>query len=132
VLGERIDIGAVKMDVFATGALTDHLTPWKVCYYSAQLFGGNKTYVLSNAGHIASLVNPPGNPKATYWAGGKPVGEPDEWIAKATKQNGTWWDVWAEWTLARSGGMRAAPANLGSQRHPPLAPAPGKYVLQPA
>ena len=25
--------------------------------------------MLSNAGHIASLVNPPGNPKANYYTG---------------------------------------------------------------
>ena len=27
---------------------------------------------LSNAGHIAALVNPPGNPKASYYLGPKP------------------------------------------------------------
>ena len=31
---------------------------------------GDCTFVLSYSGHIASLVNPPGNPKAHYWAGG--------------------------------------------------------------
>jgi polyhydroxyalkanoate synthase len=132
VLGEPIDVGRVKIDVFATGALTDHLTPWKVCYRSAQLLGGSKTFVLSNAGHIASLVNPPGNPKATYWAGPEPSIDADAWLAKANKKTGTWWEVWAEWMIARSGRLRAAPAALGSRRHPPLCAAPGGYVLEPA
>ena len=132
VLGVPIDLGRVEIDVFATGALTDHLTPWKVCYRSAQLFGGSKTFVLSNSGHIASLVNPPGNPKATYWVGPEPGADADAWLAKAAKKTGTWWEVWAEWTLARSGKLRAAPATLGSERHPALVDAPGSYVRDPA
>jgi len=129
VLGEKIDIGRVAIDVFATGALSDHLTPWKVCYRSAQLFGGNKTFVLSNSGHIASLVNPPGNPKATYSVGPDPELEPDDWLAQATKKTGTWWEVWAEWMLERSGGMRPAPTELGNESNRPLAAAPGEYVM---
>ena len=132
VLGEPVDVGRIRVDVFATGALTDHLTPWKVCYRSAQLYGGQKTFVLSNAGHIASLVNPPGNPKATYWTGPEPEMAPDEWLPQATKTTGTWWETWGDWTLARSGAMRPAPVGAGSESHPPLAAAPGNYVMQPA
>ena len=132
VLGEPIDISRVRTDVFATGALTDHLTPWKVCYGSAQLFGGKKAFVLSNSGHIASLVNPPGNPKATYWVGPEPGIDADAWLAQATKKPGTWWEAWVDWTLPRSGGMRPAPAQLGSKRFPPLVAAPGEYVLERA
>jgi polyhydroxyalkanoate synthase len=130
VLGEPIDLKRVQLDVFATGALTDHLTPWKVCYRSAQLFGGQGTFVLSNSGHIASLVNPPGNPKASYWIGPEPRPDPQAWLAHATKKTGTWWEVWADWMLARSDGVGPAPVVLGSRRHPPQEAAPGKYVLQ--
>ena len=72
VLGVPIDLSTVRIDALVTGALTDHLTPWKACYRSTQLLGGSSTFVLSNSGHIASLVNPPGNPKASYWLGPKP------------------------------------------------------------
>jgi polyhydroxyalkanoate synthase len=130
VLGEPIDLGKVGIDIFATGGLTDHLTPWKACYESIQLFGGRKTFILSNAGHIASLVNPPGNPKATYWIGPEPKGETaDAWREKATQKTGTWWEVFAEWALPRSGAMKPAPAALGSKRHKVLGAAPGRYVL---
>ena len=37
VLGVPIDLKRVKIDTFATGALTDHLTPWKACYRTTQL-----------------------------------------------------------------------------------------------
>lgn len=133
VLGVPINLRRVTVETFATGALTDHLTPWKACYQSIQLLGGSKkTFVLSNAGHIASLVNPPGNPKATYWLGGKPVGDPEQWRTNATQKSGTWWAVWADWTLARSGPLRAAPKGPGNARHVAIDAAPGRYVLQKA
>jgi poly[(R)-3-hydroxyalkanoate] polymerase subunit PhaC len=94
--------------------------------------GGTSSFVLSNSGHIASLVNPPGNPKATYWLGPEPGGDPEHWLQQATKHTGTWWEAWADWTLARSGSMRAGPTSPGSTRYPALTAAPGEYVLQQA
>jgi polyhydroxyalkanoate synthase len=49
--------------------MTDHLTPWKGCYRTTHLLSGPMTFVLSTSGHIQSLVNSPGNPKASYYAG---------------------------------------------------------------
>jgi polyhydroxyalkanoate synthase len=81
--------------------------------------------VLSNAGHIASLVNPPGNPKATYWLGPEPGPDPEQWLEKATKHTGTWWEVWVEWASKRSGKQRPAPKSLGSRKYKVLDKAPG-------
>jgi poly[(R)-3-hydroxyalkanoate] polymerase subunit PhaC len=88
--------------------------------------------VLSNAGHIAALVNPPGNAMASYWLGPKPGPDPEKWLATAQKHTGTWWEVWADWTLERSGKDKSAPGTLGSAHHPVLDNAPGRYVHQPA
>ena len=71
VLGTGVDLSRITVPTFVTGAITDHLTPWKGCYRTTELVGGPSTFVLSNAGHIASLVNPPGNPKASYYIGGE-------------------------------------------------------------
>jgi polyhydroxyalkanoate synthase len=132
VLGVPINLSTVRVDALITGALTDHLTPWKACYRSTQLLGGGSSFVLSNSGHIASLVNPPGNPKSSFWLGPKPGPDPDQWLEAATKHTGTWWEVWAEWNLKRGGRKRAASKGPGSARHPALAAAPGEYVLQRA
>jgi len=83
---------------------------------------------LSNAGHIASLVNPPGNPKAHYFSDPPPGDDPDEWLAQATEHAGTWWEHWVGWVSSRSGDTRRAPTRLGSRRHKPVEPAPGSYV----
>jgi polyhydroxyalkanoate synthase subunit PhaC len=128
VLGTPVDLSQITIPTFVTGAITDHLTPWNGCYRTAELVGGPATFVLSNAGHIAGLVNPPGNPKATYYSGGELGAGPDTWFKSATKRPGTWWEVWADWTTERSGDEVAAPPQLGSDDFPPLQPAPGSYV----
>jgi polyhydroxyalkanoate synthase len=128
VLGNGVDLSRITVPTFVTGAITDHLTPWKGCYRTTELVGGPSTFVLSNAGHIASLVNPPGNPKATYYINGETGAGPDAWFKSASKQPGTWWEVWADWTISRSGDEVPVPGHLGSSAHPVLEPAPGGYV----
>ncbi len=128
VLGTPVDLRKITLDTYVTGATTDHLTPWKGCYQTTQLMNGHSRFILSNAGHIASLINPPGNPKAHFFAGPEPVGDPDSWYEKAERRQGTWWEDWAAWVTERSGDERAAPAKLGSRTHKAAEPAPGTYV----
>jgi polyhydroxyalkanoate synthase subunit PhaC len=124
-----------------TGAGTDPVgmpslagTPWQGCYRTTQLLSGPTMFVLSNAGHIQSLVNPPGNPKATYFAGGEPGPDPQRWLTGSKKVSGTWWEHWADWLLERSGDQVPAPGKLGGGGHLPSDQAPGLYVrdLQPS
>jgi polyhydroxyalkanoate synthase len=133
VLGTPVDLDRITVPNYVTGAMSDHLTPWKSCYLTTQLLAGDSTFCLSNAGHIASLVNPPGNPKASYFTG--PLGgekSPDDWLAGAEKHIGSWWEHWAEWADGQSGREIPAPDTHGSTAHPALAPAPGSYVRQPS
>lgn len=127
-LDTPVDLRTITLPAYVTGGVSDHLTPWTSCYRTTQLLGGPSTFVLSNAGHIQSLVNPPGNPKAVYWTGAEPVGDPQDWLAGAEQHTGTWWTHWADWIVASSAGTRPAPARLGSAEHPPLEEAPGCYV----
>jgi polyhydroxyalkanoate synthase len=128
VLGTPVHLSRITVPTFVTGALTDHLTPWDGCYRTTQLLSGPSTFVLSYSGHIQSLVNPPGNPKAHYWTGGEPVPDPQAWRASAERHTGSWWEPWADWLRAHTGDEVPAPAALGSAGHPPLEPAPGSAV----
>ena len=128
VLGTPLHLERINVPAFVTGAVTDHLTPWKGCYQTTQLLGGPSTFVLSYSGHIASLVNPPGNPKAHCWIGAAPGADPEKWLATAEKQQGSWWEAWASWVIPRAGRQWPAPEELGSKQHPVLGPAPGLYV----
>jgi polyhydroxyalkanoate synthase len=110
--------------------VTDHITPWQGCYNTAKLYGERSTFVLANSGHIQSLLNPPGNPKAFFWAGAARATGPEAWLERATKHGGSWWPHWLEWIKARSGEMTSAPAMLGGAESPPLGAAPGQYVME--
>jgi len=128
-LGSPIDLAGITVPAFVAGAVNDHLTPWRGTYRTVQLLGGETEFVLSNAGHIASLVNPPGNPRATYFAGATDAAQSaDEWLGSSEQKSGSWWEAWADWNIARSGDLVPAPQALGDSAHPVLVPAPGSYV----
>jgi polyhydroxyalkanoate synthase len=128
VFGTPVDLSRIKLETYVTGATTDHLTPWKGCYRATQLMSGPSTFILSNAGHIQAQVNPPGNPKAHYFAGPTPGPDPDAWLADAERHQGTWWSHWADWAFERGPAEVPAPGELGNIAYPVLAPAPGTYV----
>lgn len=130
VLGTPIDLKQVTCDAYVLAGTTDHITPWKGVYQTARAFGGKTEFVLSSSGHIQSLINPPGNPKAKYHVSSELPERADDWLAGASAKPDSWWTHWRDWLAARSGEMRPAPASLGSERHPPLVEAPGTYVLE--
>ncbi len=130
VRGTPLDMRKVGLDSYVVSGVTDHITPWQGCYKTAKLYGPRSTFVLANSGHIQSLLNPPGNPKAFFWAGATRDGTPDAWLDRAEKQTGSWWPHWLAWIKARSGDLIAAPAALGSADIPGLGDAPGRYVME--
>jgi len=130
VRGTLLDMGRVDMDSYLVAGVTDHITPWQGCYKTAKLYGERSTFVLANSGHIQSLLNPPGNPKAYFWAGAAQQGNAEAWLEKSAKHSGSWWPHWLEWIAARSGDKRPAPAALGNGQYPALGDAPGQYVME--
>ena len=128
VLGTPVDLSKVTSDLYIVGAMTDHLVPWQAAYVATQAYGGNSRYVLSNSGHIQALVNPPGNPKASFLTSDETPPDVDVWFKGATRHIGSWWTDWAQWTAERAGAERDSPTRLGNDARRPLAPAPGTYV----
>ena len=124
VLGTPMQLDGIKVPLFVTGAVVDHLTPWLGCYRTTQLLGGESTFVLSYSGHIASLVNPPGNPKAHYWTGGTPGPDPQKWLAEATKHQGSWWEAWIRVVRAVRRREEEGAAQPRQQGPPVVDPAP--------
>ncbi|TBU97023.1 class II poly(R)-hydroxyalkanoic acid synthase [Phytopseudomonas dryadis] len=128
VCGTPIDLKQVSCDFFVVAGSNDHITPWTSCYKSALLFGGKCEFVLSNSGHIQSILNPPGNPKARYMTNPDMPSDPKAWQEEATKHTDSWWLHWQKWLNERSGKLKKAPAALGNKRHPAGEAAPGTYV----
>jgi polyhydroxyalkanoate synthase len=88
-------------------------------------------YVLATSGHIMGILSPPVDPpKRRYWAGDATACvDPLAWRESVDKVAGSWWNDWAEWLRSRCG-EQVAPRAPGSAAYPPLAEAPGTYVLE--
>jgi polyhydroxyalkanoate synthase len=130
MLGTPVDLSTVTTDTCFVAGVTDHISPWQACYRSARLLeNSDRTFVLSSSGHIAALVNPPGNKRASYQVGPVDVEEPADWAKAAETQPDSWWPHFANWLGPRSGRKKAAPEVLGAPDMPPMEPAPGRYVL---
>jgi polyhydroxyalkanoate synthase len=130
VRGTPLDMRLLDLDSYVVAGLTDHITPWQGCYNTAKLYGERSTFVLANSGHIQSLINPPGNPKACFWTGAASPADANRWLEQAAKHGGSWWPHWLDWIKARSGAMTPAPAELGGAHNSPLEAAPGRYVME--
>lgn len=128
VCGTPIDLKQVTCDLFCLAGTNDHITPWQSCYRSARLFGGKCEFVLSSSGHIQSILNPPGNPKARYMTDGELGDDPLQWQEKATKHTDSWWLYWQKWLAERSGELKKTPTKLGNKAYPAGEASPGTYV----
>ena len=129
-LGTPVDLSEIRADAYVVAGIADHITPWQNCYRSTQLLGGDTRFVLSTSGHIAALVNPPGNPKATFQTSTDTVSDPQQWLASAGTEQGSWWPDFAAWLGERCGPTTAAPQQLGGGGLRPLTAAPGTYVFE--
>ncbi|MCR9254977.1 MAG: class I poly(R)-hydroxyalkanoic acid synthase [Alphaproteobacteria bacterium] len=125
--GVDIDLAQIKTPVFILSTKEDHIAPWKATYAGTQLYSGPIKFVLSGSGHIAGVVNPPTKPKYGFWTYSRKVKDPDQWLAKATHNEGSWWPEWDKWVGKYAGGK--VPARVpGDRELEPLADAPGTYV----
>jgi poly(3-hydroxyalkanoate) synthetase len=78
MLGSEVDLGAITTDSYVVAGIADHITPWQSCFRTTRLFGGDSRFVLSTSGHIAALVNPPGNPRASFHTNQEDVADAEE------------------------------------------------------
>ena len=132
MLGEPIDLGRIDMPAYVYASREDHIVPWRSAYRTLDLVRGERVFVLGASGHIAGVVNPPEPVKRNYWTNERPAASADEWLSNAQDHPGSWWPHWYRWLARHKGGERAAPAQAGNADHPPLGPAPGRYVRETA
>lgn len=132
IAGRRLDLGSIRQPLYAVGCEQDHIAPWKQTFRTCGLVGGPVRYVLATSGHILGIINPPVDPpKRRYWVGdASGCSDAEQWRASIAKVPGSWWEDWTAWLHERCGEWRDAPAAAGSAGHPPLAAAPGCYVLE--
>jgi polyhydroxyalkanoate synthase len=128
MIGSPVDLSKIDVDAYVIAGVADHICPWQSCYRTTQLLGGPVKFVLSTSGHIASMVNPPANPKAAFRTAPSNPADPREFLAAATDVSGSWWPDYSAWLAERGGGKADSPPQLGARDYPPICPAPGTYV----
>ena len=130
VCNTPIDLRKIDLPTYIFAAVDDHLVPWKSGYESVNLLGGKIDFVLGGGGHITGPINPVSKNKRNYWIDGKLSNNPDEWLASASPNDGSWWPHYSAWLQKHSGKEIAARKKLGSSAHPEIEAAPGRYVKE--
>ncbi len=124
--GTPIDLRTIKQPMFLLSCREDHLAPWKSTYAATQIYSGPVAFVLAASGHLAGVISPPGS-KYGHWTNDKTPASPDEWLASAEAQKGSWWPTWDKWVTEFDGGR--VPARIpGDHKLPVIEDAPGSYV----
>lgn len=132
ILGETLSIKDVTIPTMSVTCETDHIAAWKDCYRGYKLSGSrSKSFIVSESGHIAGIVNPPSKKKYGHYTNTTMKGTADEWMETATFNEGSWWPTWQTWLAPKSG--KKVPARApGDENHPVICPAPGEYVKKKA
>jgi polyhydroxyalkanoate synthase subunit PhaC len=125
--GVKLDLSKVKVPIYELCAKEDHIAPAKSVFIGSRLFGGPVTYVVAGSGHIAGVINPPGEKvKYQYWTNDKRVATLEAWFESAKEHPGSWWPHYADW-LARQSGAKVAARTPGA-RLGAIEDGPGSYV----
>jgi polyhydroxyalkanoate synthase len=136
VQGRPIALTDIRAPMFVVSTRTDHVAPWPSVYKIHLLTDAPIDFVLTSGGHNAGIVSEPGHRGRSYQIAHRPSGgryrDPQTWAAVTPKQEGSWWPAWVAW-LGEHSSAPAAPPLLGAPEagYPPLAEAPGRYVLAP-
>ncbi|MFK7874679.1 MAG: PHA/PHB synthase family protein [Paracoccaceae bacterium] len=128
LMGHHLVLDEVDVPLFAVTCETDHIAAWKDCYRGVQKMGAeDKTFVLSESGHIAGIVNPPTKDKYGHYTNADLSLDSAEWLDSAAFTKGSWWPRWGEWLEMRAG-KRIAARKPGAKGRKILCDAPGTYV----
>jgi polyhydroxyalkanoate synthase len=129
VLDTPVDLTKITLDSYVVAGIADHITPWQNAYRTTQLLGSAPRFALSTSGHIAAMVNPPGNEKASFWTHDGNPEDAAAWLEAATQHRGTCWNDWVKWLSQRSGEEKRPRRTLGSAAFKATDAAPGTYAL---
>ena len=126
VKGTPIDLTAIQTPILSIALKDDHVSAWSAVYDGAKLLGAD--FVLGGSGHNAGVINPPAANKHGFWTGKDTSPETaTDWLAGATRNDGSWWPWWDKW-LGAHGSGKTVPARAITDG---IEPAPGSYAKAP-
>lgn len=126
---KKITTQNITTPCFVMAAQNDHIAPWKSCFPLFSRLKGPKTFILSTAGHIAGVINPPSKNKYSYFHLEHMPEHVDavSWAQRSVEQKGSWWPFWQKWV------QQWCEAKQTFHPHPAsntLEKAPGTYVFK--
>ena len=125
VRGTLIDLAKIATPMLVIALKDDHVSAWEAVYRGARSLGAD--FILGGSGHNAGVINPPAANKHGFWTREDKPENTHEWLAGATRNEGSWWPTWTEW-LDVHGSRRQVEARKPRK---PIEPAPGRYVMMP-
>jgi len=133
--GKPVSLRDIRAPLFAVSTIRDHVAPWRSVYKIQMLTDADVTFVLTNGGHNAGIVNPPGHPHSRHQIATHKDNEayldPDSWQAAAPHHERSWWSCWLGWLDLQSTEKVPPPAMGASDKGlAAIGDAPGLYVLQ--
>ncbi|MDF1726568.1 MAG: class I poly(R)-hydroxyalkanoic acid synthase [Sulfitobacter sp.] len=132
VLGHHVELGDVQVPICAVACETDHIAPWKDSYRGIQKMGSeDKTFIMTQSGHIAGIVNPPSKGKYGHYTNASLEKGHEDWLAAADFHEGSWWPLWEKWLKKRSG-TKVKAREPGAGDREIICDAPGEYVAMRA
>ncbi|HBM41189.1 MAG TPA: class I poly(R)-hydroxyalkanoic acid synthase [Sulfitobacter sp.] len=132
LLGHRLKLEDIDVPLIAIGCETDHIAPWKDSYRGVRMMGSaDKTFVMTQSGHIAGIVNPPSKGKYGHYTNDNLSLDHEDWLEGAKFHEGSWWPLWGAWLENRSDGKVDARIP-GEKGRDTLGEAPGTYVVRKA
>jgi len=129
LFGHTLNVKEVTVPLCAIACESDHIAPARDSWRGVSLMGAaDKTFILSQSGHIAGIINPPGKKKYGHYVsdGGFARGY-EGWRDQSNFREGSWWPTWGDWLGPRAGGL--VPARDPGEG---FGPAPGQYVHERA
>ena len=120
-----IDLAAITTPMLVIALKDDHVSAWEAVYAGARHLGAD--FILGGSGHNAGIVNPPAANKHGYWTNAGQPADPQQWLATASRHEGSWWPWWTEW-LGEHGEGKSVAARKPKD---PIEPAPGRYAMMP-
>jgi polyhydroxyalkanoate synthase len=132
LMGHHLVLDEVDVPLCAIACETDHIAPWKDSYRGVQKMGAkDKTFIMTQSGHIAGIVNPPSKGKYGHYTNPDMGLSHEDWLEGAEFHKESWWPRWGKWLEKQSGKMIPA-RNPGDNGRNIVSDAPGAYVAKKA
>src|SRR5436190_1578670 len=118
-----IDLAAIETPMLVIALKDDHVSAWEAVYRGARDIGAD--FLLGGSGHNAGVINPPAANKHGYWTSDEMPADAGQWLAAATRHEGSWWPHWTGWLDQKGSGKQVSPRRIDDA----IEPAPGRYAM---